>query len=85
MPPIRGINREAAAAPKGASSSPGTAERPAVALLGVAHAGQRILLLRGQKALVDADLAELYGVTTKRLNQQTRRNSGGFRPISCSS
>jgi ORF6N domain len=49
-----------------------------VALLGVAHAGQRILLLRGQKALVDADLAELYGVTTKRLNQQTRRNAERF-------
>jgi hypothetical protein len=49
-----------------------------VALLGVAHAGQRILLLRGQKVLVDADLAELYGVTTKRLNQQTRRNAERF-------
>jgi len=72
------MNREAPAAPKGASSSPGTAERPAVALLGVARAGQRILLLRGQKVLVDADLAELYGVTTKRLNQQTRRNAERF-------
>jgi hypothetical protein len=34
--------------------------------------------LRGQKVLVDADLAELYGVSTKRLNQQTRRNAERF-------
>src|SRR3989338_6948141 len=34
----------------------------------------RILLLRGQKVLLDADLAELYDVTTKRFNEQVRRN-----------
>ena len=66
------MNREAAAAPKGACPSPGAA------LLDVARAGQRILLLRGHKVLVDADLAELYGVSTKRLNQQTRRNAERF-------
>lgn len=38
----------------------------------------RILLVRGQKVMVDADLAALYGVTTKRLNQQVKRNSGKF-------
>jgi len=37
-----------------------------------------ILLVRGQKAILDADLAELYGVTTKRLNQQVSRNRGRF-------
>lgn len=72
------MNREAAAAPKRASSSPGAAKRPAAGLLGVVRAGQRILLLRGQKVLVDADLAELYAVSTKRLNQQTRRNAERF-------
>ena len=38
----------------------------------------RILLLRGQKVMLDADLAELYGVETKRLNEQVRRNSERF-------
>ena len=35
---------------------------------------QRILVLRGQKVLLDADLAALYGVETRRLNEQVRRN-----------
>ena len=29
---------------------------------------ERICLIRGQKVIIDVDLAELYGVTTKRLN-----------------
>ncbi len=37
-----------------------------------------ILFVKGQKVIIDADLAELYGVTTKRLNQQVKRNSGRF-------
>ena len=37
-----------------------------------------ILLLRGQKVLLDAELAALYGVTTARLNQQVRRNRKRF-------
>jgi len=37
-----------------------------------------ILLVRGHKVLLDADLAELYGVTTKRLNEQVRRNRERF-------
>jgi len=37
-----------------------------------------ILLVRGQKVILDADLAKLYGVTTKRLNQQVNRNRGRF-------
>ena len=80
MPPIRRLNRKAAPAPKGTSSSPGPAGRPAAALLSVARAARRILHLRGQKVLVDADLAALYGVSTKRLNQQTRRNAERFPP-----
>jgi hypothetical protein len=39
---------------------------------------QTILVLRGQKVILDADLARLYGVTTTRLNQQVRRNSERF-------
>jgi hypothetical protein len=39
---------------------------------------QRILLIRGERVIVDADLAEVYGITTKRLNEQVQRNSGRF-------
>lgn len=38
----------------------------------------RILTMRGQRVMLDADLAELYGVETKRLNEQVRRNSERF-------
>ena len=37
-----------------------------------------ILLVRGEKVILDADLAELYGTTTKRLNEQVRRNRKRF-------
>jgi hypothetical protein len=39
---------------------------------------QRILLIRGEKVIVDADLAEFYGVPTKALNQAVRRNMDRF-------
>ncbi len=39
---------------------------------------QAILLMRGQKVMLDSDLAKLYGVTTKRLNQQVKRNPDRF-------
>ena len=35
---------------------------------------QRIVVLREQKVLIDADLAALYGVETRQLNEQVRRN-----------
>ena len=38
----------------------------------------RILFLRGHKAILDSDLAELYGVTAKRLNEQIKRNAARF-------
>lgn len=41
---------------------------------------QRILLVRGEKVIIDADLAEAYGVTTKALNQAIRRNANRFPP-----
>ncbi len=34
--------------------------------------------IRGQKVMLDFDLAEMYGVETKRLNQAVRRNSERF-------
>jgi ORF6N domain len=39
---------------------------------------RRILFIRGQKVLLDADFAELYEVPTKRLNEQVRRNRKRF-------
>jgi len=44
----------------------------------VARIEQRILLVRGVRVIVDADLAQLYGVPTKGLNQQVRRNRERF-------
>lgn len=35
-------------------------------------------MVRGQKVLLDTDLASLYGVTVRRLNEQVRRNSKRF-------
>lgn len=37
-----------------------------------------ILPIRNQKVILDTDLARLYGVTTKRLNEQVKRNSERF-------
>jgi hypothetical protein len=39
---------------------------------------QKIILIGGQKVMLDSDLAALYGVTTKRLNEQVRRNLRRF-------
>jgi len=38
----------------------------------------RILSIRGHRVMLDADLAELYGVATKRLNEAVRRNAARF-------
>ena len=38
----------------------------------------KIYLIQGQKVMLDADLAELYGVTTKALNQAVTRNEQRF-------
>jgi len=38
----------------------------------------KILLIRGLKVRLDADLAEIYGVPTKVLNQAVKRNSRRF-------
>lgn len=39
---------------------------------------RRILLLRGRKVMLDADLAELFGVPTKVLNQAVKKNIRRF-------
>ncbi len=39
---------------------------------------RRIYLIRNEKVMLDSELAELYGVSTKRLNEQVRRNLKRF-------
>jgi ORF6N domain len=39
---------------------------------------RRIYLIRGQKVMLDADLAEMYQVATRALNPQVHRNLGRF-------
>jgi hypothetical protein len=40
----------------------------------------RILVVRGLRVLLDSDLAQLYGVETKKFNQQIKRNPARFPP-----
>ena len=51
---------------------------PRSELIPVAHVEKCILLIRGQRVILDADLARLYGATTKRLNEQVKRNPERF-------
>jgi hypothetical protein len=44
----------------------------------VEHIAQSILVMRDQRVLLDTELAVLYGVTTKRFNEQVRRNRERF-------
>jgi hypothetical protein len=46
----------------------------------VFSAESRILFLRRQRVILDSDLAELYGVPVKRLNEQVKRNRDRFPP-----
>jgi hypothetical protein len=48
------------------------------ALLPVEHISRSIRILRGRRVLLDTELAVLYGVTTKRFNEQVRRNRERF-------
>lgn len=48
------------------------------ALVPLERIESRIFLIRGEKILLDADLAELYGVATKVLNQAVQRNLERF-------
>ena len=46
--------------------------------LAIAAIASRIVTLRGERVLLDADLAALYGVETRRLNEQVHRNRRRF-------
>jgi hypothetical protein len=47
-------------------------------IIPVGRIENRILLIRGEKVIIDSDLAEFYGVPTKRLNEQAKRNISRF-------
>ena len=49
-----------------------------VSLIPVDRIERAIVLVRGEKVMLDRDLAEIYGVETKRLNEQVRRNLNRF-------
>jgi hypothetical protein len=49
-------------------------------LVPVEHIERMVHLARGEKVLLDADLAVLYGVTTGALNRAVKRNPGRFPP-----
>src|SRR5579859_1250740 len=52
--------------------------RAKTAIIPVEVIERRIFLIRGQKVMLDRDLAELYGVATKVFNQAVRRNRDRF-------
>ncbi len=47
-------------------------------IIPIEHIESKILTIRNRKVMLDRDLAGLYGVTTKRLNEQVRRNKERF-------
>lgn len=56
------------------------AKRTQTSITSTSRIEQSIHLIRGQRVMLDSDLATLYGVTTKRLNEQVRRNLERFPP-----
>jgi hypothetical protein len=54
--------------------------KKADAIIPIEVVTQRIFFIRGQKVMLDADLAELYEISTTRLNEQVKRNKDRFPP-----
>ncbi len=54
------------------------------ALVPVGYVERRILFIRGERVILDTELAVLYAVTVKRLNEQVRRNIEVSPKTSCS-
>lgn len=53
-------------------------KKPDTSLVPIERIQGSILLMRGKRVMLDSDLAHLYGVTTKRLNEQVKRNKDRF-------
>ncbi|MCX5867785.1 MAG: ORF6N domain-containing protein [Proteobacteria bacterium] len=49
-------------------------------IIPVEHIESKILFIRGQRVMLDSDLAAIYGVPTRRLNEQVKRNIRKFPP-----
>jgi hypothetical protein len=49
-----------------------------ISLVPIERIERSIILVRGEKVMLDLDLASIYGVTTKRLNEQVKRNVTRF-------
>ena len=49
-----------------------------VMLINEENIRDRVYVIRGQKVMLDVDLAEIYGYTTKRFNEQVKNNIGRF-------
>jgi hypothetical protein len=49
-----------------------------ISLVPVERIERAILFIRGEKVMLDSDLAGIYGVSTKRLNEQVKRNANRF-------
>lgn len=64
--------------PKGPAGVPNRHETKRPLSIPLEDIAARIVLIRGQRVLIDADLAALYGVDTRRLNEQVRRNADRF-------
>jgi hypothetical protein len=60
------------------------AKRKPTSLIPAERIERAILLIRGQKVLLDNELAALYGVETRALNQAVKQTWLGFPAISCS-
>lgn len=61
-------------------NSQSTGAKPTAAALSPQALAGRILVIRGQRVLLDSDLAQLYEVETKKFNQQIKRNPQRFPP-----
>ena len=48
------------------------------AIINYEHLQERIIEIRGQKVLLDSDVAEIYGVETKHINQAVKNNPDKF-------
>jgi hypothetical protein len=49
-------------------------------IIPVDHIESKIFIIRGRRVIMDADLARIYGVPTKRMNEQVKRNAERFPP-----
>jgi hypothetical protein len=61
-----------------AYSEPMAKKKSSYRKIGKLEIERSIHIIRGQRVMLDRDLAELYGVTTKQLNQQVARNKNRF-------